>query len=55
MNNDCPLRLETPADYREGSALDTLMKLIVDRTVANERLEEIHDDDVREAALREDE
>ena len=49
------IRYYAPADYREGSALDTLMKLIVDRTAANERLEEIHDDDVREAALRDDE
>ena len=30
-----------PADYRDGSELDTLVKAIVDRTAANERLEEM--------------
>lgn len=31
-----------PADYTEGSELDSLLKAIIDRTAANERLEGIH-------------
>ncbi len=31
-----------PADYSEGSELDQLVKTIIDKTMANEKLEEIH-------------
>lgn len=31
-----------PADYSEGSELDALVKMIVDRTAANEALESVH-------------
>lgn len=42
------IRYFAAADYSEGSELDTLLKAIIDRTVANERLEEIHFSNVRE-------
>ena len=35
---------EEPADYRDGSSLDTLVKLIIERTAANEALENVHYD-----------
>ena len=34
------IRYFAPADYTEGSSLDTLIKAIIDRTAANEVLEE---------------
>lgn len=36
------IRYFAPADYRDGSVLDQLMKEIVDRTAANEVLEQFH-------------
>jgi len=42
MMADNRIRYFAPADYSEGSELDRLVKLIIDRTAVNERLEEIH-------------
>lgn len=42
------IRYFAAADYSEGSELDTLLKAIIDRTFANERLEEIHFSNVRD-------
>ena len=39
-----------PADYTEGSKLETLVKQIIDRTISNEILEEVHFDCVVEKA-----
>lgn len=36
------IRYYAPADYREGTILDGLMKQIIDRTAANEVLEQFH-------------
>lgn len=36
------IRYFAPADYREGGQLDTLVKAIIDRTAANEKLEDFH-------------
>ena len=36
------IRYYSPADYTEGSALDTLVKKIIVRTAANEALEAEH-------------
>lgn len=41
MMRDGRIRYFAPADYREGSELDSLVKAIVDRTAANEALEEV--------------
>lgn len=38
-----------PADYSDGSDIDVLVKAIIDRTAVNERLEEIHFTNVRDA------
>lgn len=37
-----------PADYSEGSVLDSLVKAIIDRTETNEKLEEFHYENVSE-------
>ncbi|MCI2049030.1 MAG: haloacid dehalogenase-like hydrolase [Lachnospiraceae bacterium] len=42
MMEDARIRYFVPADYSEGTELDTLMKAIIDKTVAYERLENIH-------------
>ena len=42
MMDENRIRYYAPSDYREGSELDELVKCIIDRTVATERLEEIH-------------
>lgn len=42
MIRDNRIRYFAPADYSEGTELDTLVKAIIDRTVANEVLENIH-------------
>ncbi len=42
MMADNRIRYFAPADYSEGSELDRLLTMIVDRTAANEKLEEIH-------------
>ena len=36
------IRYYAPADYREGSRLDLLLKAIIDKTAAYERLESEH-------------
>ena len=42
MMREGRIRYYAPADYSEGTQLDQLVKAIIDRTAANERLEEIH-------------
>lgn len=42
MMEENRIKYFAPADYREGSEIDDLMKAIVDRTVSNEVLENIH-------------
>ncbi len=42
MMDDNRIKYYAPSDYREGSELDELVKCIIDRTVANEKLEGIH-------------
>ncbi|MCR5558081.1 MAG: haloacid dehalogenase-like hydrolase [Butyrivibrio sp.] len=42
MMDENRIRYYAPSDYREGSELDVLIKCIIDRTVANEKLEKIH-------------
>ena len=42
MIRDHRIRYYTPADYRDGSELDTLIKQIVLRTAENEKLEAKH-------------
>ena len=39
MIRDNRIRYYAPADYTEGSGLDTLVKQIIERTAANEALE----------------
>ena len=42
MMREGRIRYFAPADYSEGTQLDELVKAIIDRTVTNEKLEEIH-------------
>ena len=42
MMRDKRIKYFAPADYREGSELDVLVKAIIDRTATNEVLEGIH-------------
>lgn len=42
MMNEARIKYFAPADYSEGTELDTLVKTIIDRTAVNERLEGIH-------------
>ena len=42
MMREGRIRYYAPADYSEGTELDGLVKAIIDRTAANEKLEEIH-------------
>lgn len=42
MMREGRIRYFAPADYSEGTPLDELVKTIIDRTVTNEKLEEIH-------------
>ena len=42
MMRDDRIRYYAPADYTEGKELDDLLKCIINRTVDNEKLEEIH-------------
>lgn len=46
---DNRIRYFAPADYTDGSELDTLIKAIIDRTASNERLEQIHFNNKSEA------
>lgn len=50
MFNDNRIKYYAPADYREGSELDRLVKLIIERTSANEKLEEFYYDKKKEVA-----
>lgn len=51
MMNENRIRFFAAADYSEGSDMDTLVKSIIDRTVANERLERIHYRDMNESKV----
>ena len=42
MMEDGRIKYFAPADYSDGKELDKLVKLIIDRTVANEKLEAFH-------------
>ncbi len=42
MMRDNRIRYFAPADYNEGTELDTLVKAIIDRTSTNEKLESMH-------------
>ncbi len=42
MMREGRIKYYAPADYSEGAQLDELVKAIIDRTAANEKLEEIH-------------
>ena len=44
MMREGRIKYFAPADYREGSELDTLLKKIIDRTVTNEALESVYYD-----------
>ena len=48
------IRYFAPADYTEGSKLDMLLKQIIDKTAANEKLEEWHNENAAEAAATKD-
>lgn len=50
MMRDRRIKYYAPADYREGSELDVLVKAIIDRTASNEVLESIHYDCKRDNA-----
>ncbi len=50
MMRDRRIKYYAPADYSEGSELDTLVKSIIDRTVANEILESRHYECKKETA-----
>ena len=49
MMRDNRIRYFAPADYSEGTELDLLVKAILDRTVANEKLESIYYEDLKES------
>ena len=42
MMREDRIKYFVPADYSEGSDIDTLLKMIIDKTAANEKLEELH-------------
>ena len=42
MLKDNRIKYFAPSDYTEGSELDNLLKCIITRTAANEKLEEVH-------------
>lgn len=44
MMREGRIKYFVPADYSEGSDIDTLLKMIIDKTVANEKLEELHNE-----------
>ena len=50
MMRDDRIRYFAPADYSEGSELDRLVRAIIDRTAANEVLEQLHYRQRRETA-----
>jgi hypothetical protein len=49
MLKDNRVRYIAPADYSEGSELDKLLKVIIDKTAAYEVLETKHINDMYEA------
>ena len=51
MMRENRIRFFAAADYSEDSDIDNLLKAIIDRTVANERLEQMHFDDINESVL----
>lgn len=48
MMRDNRIKFYAPADYSEGTKLDTLVKAIIDRTASNEELEAIHYENKKE-------
>ena len=48
MMRDDRIRYFAPADYRDGSELDTLVKQIIDSTVYNERLIKKHNEQMKD-------
>lgn len=50
MMEDKRIKYYTPADYRENSELDKLVKAIIDQTASNERLMAIHYQNKKEQA-----
>jgi len=55
MLRDNRIKYFAAADYSEGSELDQLVKMIIDRTVFNEKLEEYYYNNLREVQLSEKE
>lgn len=53
MMDDRRIRYFVPADYSEGTELDSLMKAIIDKTVAYEKLENIHVKNAQESKQEE--
>jgi len=49
MMRDKRIRYMAPADYREGSELETLLKQIIDKTAGYEKLERKHIGDMKDA------
>lgn len=49
MMRDNRIRYFAPADYSEGTELDRLVKAIIDRTVANEKLESVYYQNLKES------
>lgn len=52
MMRDNRIKYYAPADYREGSELDNLIKTIIERTAMNEKLERKHYQDIENANYR---
>lgn len=49
MMRDNRIKYFAPADYSEGTELDLLVKAIIDRTVANEKLESVYYQNLKES------
>ncbi|MBR1704431.1 MAG: haloacid dehalogenase-like hydrolase [Clostridia bacterium] len=49
MMQDNRIKYFAPADYSEGTELDCLVKAIIDRTAANEKLESIYYENLKES------
>jgi len=52
MMRDKRIRYMAPADYREGSELETLLKQIIDKTAGYEKLERKHIGDMKDANVQ---
>ena len=48
MMREVRIKYFAPADYSEGTELDMLLKAIIDKTAAAERLEQLHENNKRE-------